>query len=88
MFDVELANNRLLTVVADAYQPEGPLMTFFTVDSSRTVIDSWSQRVASFRTSDVIAVHRRGAAICPIVDVADASDALVGVGVDDEADVA
>ncbi len=60
-FEVELTNDRTLTVRADAYQPEGPLTTFFTVDSSRAIIDSWAQRVASFRTGDLIAVQRHDA---------------------------
>ena len=38
---------------ADAYQQEGPLTTFFRTAPGRTVIDCWSTRLASFRTSDV-----------------------------------
>ncbi len=43
---------------ADAYQQEGPLTTFFAVDGDRQVIDSWSTRVASFRTTDIQAIRR------------------------------
>lgn len=43
---------------ADAYQQEGPLTTFFAVDGDRQVIDSWSTRVASFRTADIRAIRR------------------------------
>ncbi len=43
---------------ADAYQQEGPLMTFFSLADGRDVIDSWSRRLASFRTADVVAVRR------------------------------
>lgn len=58
-FAVELANERReLVDGADAYQQEGPLTTFFTVDSQRHVIDCWATRVASFRTADIIAVRR------------------------------
>ncbi len=49
------------TVVVDganAYQPEGPMTTFFSTGSSRATIDSWSIRVASFRTADVVSVRR------------------------------
>jgi hypothetical protein len=38
---------------ASAYQQEGPLTTFFRTTPGRTVIDSWSTRIASFRTSDI-----------------------------------
>ena len=44
---------------ADAYQQEGPMTTFFRRGEGRDVIDSWSTRVASFRTADLIAVRRR-----------------------------
>lgn len=43
---------------ADAYQQEGPLTTFFVFAGGREVIDSWSTRLASFRTADVVAVRR------------------------------
>jgi hypothetical protein len=38
---------------ADAYQLEGPLTTFFRTAPGRSVVDCWSTRLASFRTSDV-----------------------------------
>ena len=41
---------------ADAYQQEGQMTTFFRTGSERTVVDTWSVRVASFRTSELIAV--------------------------------
>jgi len=44
---------------ADAYQQEGPMTTFFRITSGRQVVDSWSIRLASFRTTDVVAVRRR-----------------------------
>ena len=43
---------------ADGYAPEGSMTTFFQRGSSRTVIDSWSVRVASVRTSDIVLVRR------------------------------
>ena len=43
---------------ADAYQLEGPLTTFFAFQSDRQVIDSWSTRLASYRTSDITAIRR------------------------------
>ena len=43
---------------ADAYQQEGQMTTFFQTGSGRCVVDTWSTRLASFRTSDVLAVRR------------------------------
>jgi hypothetical protein len=43
---------------ADAYQQEGPMTTFFRRGDGRDVIDSWSTRVASFRTADLLVVRR------------------------------
>ncbi len=43
---------------ADAYQQEGPMTTFFSIGSNREVIDSWSVRLASFRTADIAAIRR------------------------------
>jgi hypothetical protein len=45
---------------ADAYQQEGPMTTFFrTGDGGR--VDSWSTRVASVRTADVLLIRRASA---------------------------
>ncbi|MFP4511819.1 MAG: hypothetical protein ACLFRV_02605 [Acidimicrobiales bacterium] len=41
---------------ADAYLQEGQMTTFFATD--RRVVDSWSTRLASFRTADIRAVRR------------------------------
>lgn len=43
---------------ADTYQLEGPLTTFFSTDAGRRVVDSWSVRLASFRTVDVVCIRR------------------------------
>jgi hypothetical protein len=43
---------------ADGYQPEGVMTTFFASGSSRSTIDSWSTRIASYRTADVVSVVR------------------------------
>lgn len=50
---------------ADAYQQEGPMTTFFRCGRGRDVIDSWSTRVASFRTNDIVAIRRREASESP-----------------------
>ncbi len=58
-FTVQLTNGETVTIAeADAYQFEGPLTTFFSTGSSRQVIDSWSTRIASYRTADVVAIER------------------------------
>jgi len=43
---------------ADAYQQEGPMTTFFAMGAGRQVVDCWSERVASFRTSEIIIIRR------------------------------
>ncbi len=43
---------------ADAYQQEGQLTTFFRTGSSRDLVDSWSTRIASYRTSEILAIRR------------------------------
>ena len=42
---------------ADAYQQEGQMTTFFRNGSGRHMVDTWSTRVASFRTSELVAVR-------------------------------
>ncbi len=44
---------------ADAYQQEGPLTTFFRTAPGRAVVDCWSTRLASFRTSDIRKIRAR-----------------------------
>lgn len=56
---VQLASGEIATVRgANAYQPEGPMTTFFATGSSRGTIDSWSVRVASYRTGDIVSIQR------------------------------
>lgn len=50
---------------ADAYQQEGPLTTFFSFRDDRHVIDSWSVRLASYRTADISAIRRSSTVINP-----------------------
>ena len=42
----------------DAYQQEGPMTTFFATRPDRSVVDCWSDRIASFRTSEVLIIRR------------------------------
>lgn len=42
---------------ADSYCQEGPLTTFFATGPGRAVVDSWSTRLASYRTADIARVR-------------------------------
>ena len=44
---------------ADAYQQEGQMTTFFRTGQGRNVIDCWSTRIASFRTSEVMKIRSK-----------------------------
>ena len=60
---------------ADAYQQEGQMTTFFQTGSGRNVVDTWSTRVASFRTSEVVVIRRLvtsslDPSACPVADAA------------------
>jgi hypothetical protein len=45
---------------ADTYEQEGPLTTFFQVAPVRRVIDCWSVRLMSIRTSEIASIRREG----------------------------
>ena len=58
-FAIQLTKGETITITeADTYQFEGPLTTFFSTGSSRQIIDSWSTRVASYRTADIVSIER------------------------------
>ena len=50
----------------DAYQQEGQMTTFFRTGSDRQVVDTWSTRMASFRTSEIIAIRRLEPVAVPV----------------------
>ena len=50
---------------ADAYQQEGQMTTFFRTGDGRNVVDTWSTRMASFRTSEIMAIRRIEASMAP-----------------------
>ncbi len=67
-FEVTL-KDRSVELVADAhaYQQEGQMTTFFRNDEERAVVDSWSSRIFSVRTSEILMIRqledaRRGGA--------------------------
>lgn len=43
---------------AESYQQEGQMTTFFTSPTGRERVDSWSTRVASIRTSEILMIRR------------------------------
>lgn len=61
-FEVTLRDRTVESVGdADAYQQEGPMTTFFRTGDGRTTVDSWSTRVASVCTADVLLIRRADA---------------------------
>jgi hypothetical protein len=59
-FEIKLRDGTVeLIEGADAYQPDGQFTTFFAFEDGRNVVDSWSVRVASIRSAEVLAVWRR-----------------------------
>ena len=46
---------------ADTYEQEGPLTTFFQVAPDRRVIDCWSVRLMSIRTTEIASIRRAAA---------------------------
>lgn len=65
-FEITL-KDRTVEVIdgADAYQQEGQMTTFFALSDERLVVDCWSTRLASFRTSEILIVRRRVASDSP-----------------------
>jgi hypothetical protein len=58
--EVVLADGEVVEVFgANAYVQEGPLTTFFHSGRSRAAIDSWAERVASFKTTEIRRIIRR-----------------------------
>ena len=56
----------------DANQPERTMTTFFRSNNARRAIDCWSERVASFRTDELLVIR-----VSP-ERVADGRDGSVG----------
>lgn len=58
-FEITLADRSVEIVDgADAYQQEGPMTTFFRAGSTAAVLDSWSTRLVSVRSSEVLMIRR------------------------------
>lgn len=63
-FDVTWRDGTTQTVVdADAYQQEGPMTTFFRTDGGDARVDSWSTRMASVRTAEILVIRRTDEAV-------------------------
>jgi hypothetical protein len=60
-FEVTMRDRSVERVLdADAYQQEGQMTTFFRTADGRAV-DSWSTRMASFRTTEILMIRREDA---------------------------
>lgn len=58
IFEVTLRDRTVQTIGGvDAYRQEGPMTTFFRTGPERRTIDSWSARVASVCTADVLLIR-------------------------------
>lgn len=58
-FEVTLRDSTVEIIEgADAYQQEGQMTTFFANSSGRQIVDCWSTRLASLRTSQVVIIRR------------------------------
>ena len=56
---------------ADTYEQEGPLTTFFELAPDRQVIDCWSVRLLSIRTTEIVRVRRTAAAVAALASVSE-----------------
>lgn len=58
-YEVVLQDGSVETVEgADTYAQEGPLTTFFETADDRRVIDCWSVRLTSIRTTEIMRIRR------------------------------
>ena len=58
-YQVTLKDRTVEEVIdAHAYQQEGQMTTFFRNDEPRHVVDSWSSRIFSVRTSEVLMIRQ------------------------------
>jgi hypothetical protein len=55
---------------ADTYEQEGPLTTFFELAPDRQVIDCWSVRLSSIRTTEIVRI-RRAAGVAALATVSE-----------------
>lgn len=73
VFELNFVDGRAEVVSGvDNYEQEGPMTTFFHSEG-RNYVDSWSLRIASYRTVDLTSIRRmviseqellRGSTIC------------------------
>lgn len=85
-FEVLLQSGRVVKVAdVDAYQPEGAMTTFFTSGSTLQVIDSWATRVASYRTADIVAIHRSADSGVSPFSIDESVESEIEIDVRDEA---
>ena len=57
-YEVTLTEETIEVRGADAYAPDGRMTTFYKCRADRDTVDSWSTRIASFRTADIVRIMR------------------------------
>lgn len=58
-FQITLSDQTFETITqADGYELEGPLTTFFMSDGHTMRLSSWSTRLASFKTSEIVCIKK------------------------------
>jgi hypothetical protein len=58
-FQITLTDQTYETInQADGYELEGPLTTFFASDGHTMRLSSWSTRLASFKTSEIVCIKK------------------------------
>jgi hypothetical protein len=56
---------------ADTYEQEGPLTTFFELAPDRQVIDCWSVRLSSIRTTEIVRIRRAPSGVPALATVSE-----------------
>lgn len=58
-YEITISDGKTEVVAgADTYQQEGQLTTFFATDPGRVVVDCWSTRLASYRTTEILRIRK------------------------------
>ncbi len=67
-FEITLKDHTVEIVEgADAYRQEGQMTTFFLNGDGRQIVDCWSTRLASFRTTEILIIRRVDRTATPAV---------------------
>ena len=58
VFEVTLRDSTRELIDGADYRQEGQMTTFFRHADGREIVDCWSTRIASFRTSEILIIRR------------------------------